>query len=686
MEQKSHLAKNLFLRRLWRVFLFLDTDKDKALAALDLKFAYIVVMEKCHKMLSSLRTELLRKDMPILLSADNALASISFNDFSEIFQSTRLGAELLQFHREDLKKDEGIWQLVRKVSDRTALKVCVGILALLGMLSLIDGGVVDRSAEQGLAQLDVIARGEHERGADVGAGGYFCEQIQLYAQRHAVMFLYLDRVSYTWSNGCSPSQAFSAGLAWFAHVESLIAGADMRASEVKQVSWPESSDDYGDQTTSFVLIDDSATQRRIALWAFLTTISVIFLLLCFLHIMNMKMDKFSQHLLSPLRALLDDMEVLSNLELAHIDEDMPVEKSEATRRRAAAREQTAEELEHLQSAFASMRGAIRSWSKFVPPSVVERLFSAGLEAQIGVERCLTTILFCDIDGFEAACHGLAPTEILHVLSTFAGLVADVIQKNNGTLLEFIGDEILAVWNTPKQLKSHVFSGVRTALEIHGAVDRLPEMLADGRKIRCRCGVHTTPILAGNIGSHHRMKYGLLGDGINLTARLKSLNSRYRTDTLVSAKVAHDPEARRNILFRPVDLVAVKGKTEPTVVYETFVVREELSGKAKHLAERHSEGFELYQLRRFPEARAAFDEVNAALKAHGDKDEVSRLMAIRCADYQKKPPPPEWDGVERLVKKSFAEASPPDETPTSEAETIPYCRPYLPRGKSVRVPM
>merc|ERR1719253_396768 len=141
-----------------------------------------------------------------------------------------------------------------------------------------------------------------------------------------------------------------------------------------------------------------------------------------------------------------------------------------------------------------MKGAMRSWSKFVPPSVVERLFSAGLEAQIGVVRCEVTILFCDINGFEAACRGLSPTEVLHVLSTFIGTIADAIHVHHGTFLEFIGDEIVAVWNTPMQLKSHIFEGVSTALEIHSAVKQLPTMLANGQRIRCRCGVHTCSIL------------------------------------------------------------------------------------------------------------------------------------------------------------------------------------------------
>merc|ERR550514_2552180 len=107
---------------------------------------------------------------------------------------------------------------------------------------------------------------------------------------------------------------------------------------------------------------------------------------------------------------------------------------------------TVPELEKLQAAFNRMRGAVQSWSLFVPRSVAVRLLNAGVEAQIGVSRTLVSILFVDIDGFEAACKGLTPNEVLAVLSSVLGRVADTIDHHKGTLLEFIGDEVLAVYS------------------------------------------------------------------------------------------------------------------------------------------------------------------------------------------------------------------------------------------------
>merc|ERR1719161_2731236 len=97
----------------------------------------------------------------------------------------------------------------------------------------------------------------------------------------------------------------------------------------------------------------------------------------------------------------------------------------------------------------------------------------------------------------------------------------------------------------------------------------PLQCGDGQKlpISCRVGVNTCSILAGNIGSAQRMKYGLLGDGINLTARLKGINSKYKTNTLISDKVVDDDKVIEMIVSRPIDFIAVKGKVEPTTVFE-----------------------------------------------------------------------------------------------------------------------
>merc|ERR1719424_1820918 len=129
----------------------------------------------------------------------------------------------------------------------------------------------------------------------------------------------------------------------------------------------------------------------------------------------------------------------------------------------------AEELKQLQESCTSMRAAIKSWSKFVPPAVVQRLFHCGIEAKIGVARVQCTILFCDIGDFEDKVRGLSPEDVNKLLSQALGRIAEVIDRHKGTLLEFIGDEVLAVFNAPNNLRNHTYAGVASALEIHKEV-------------------------------------------------------------------------------------------------------------------------------------------------------------------------------------------------------------------------
>ncbi|CAE7586003.1 cya1 [Symbiodinium natans] len=314
---------------------------------------------------------------------------------------------------------------------------------------------------------------------------------------------------------------------------------------------------------------------------------------------------------------------------------------------------TAEELENLNTAFRAMRSAIRSWSLFVPPSVVERFYDAGLEAKVGVTRCEVTVLFCDIEGFEETCREMHPDAVLSKLTGVLGTIADEIQLQNGTFLEFISDEVMAVFNAPNKLPNHASAGLLCALAIQKAVVQHKVLVGNQEKpIRCRVGVHTASILAGNIGSHQRIKYGLLGDGVNLAARMKGLNSRYGTSTLCSQNSLSSQQIPLNLATRPVDLVAVKGKSEPTKVCEVIGFMNEHPSLAEAVR-RHKLAFDLYLARKFKEAMEKFEEVSSLLAvADRPDDETSHMMICRCEEYMKNPPPPEWDGVEHLKSKSF----------------------------------
>jgi adenylate cyclase len=285
-----------------------------------------------------------------------------------------------------------------------------------------------------------------------------------------------------------------------------------------------------------------------------------------------------------------------------------------------------------------------------------------MEATIGMTRVDCTVLFCDIANFDEVCGNLCAHDVLRKLSEVLGKIADVIEANNGTLLEFIGDEVMAVFNAPNSMRLHPKVGVQAGVQIHEAIEMIaPQKSSDGKEIvvKCQVGVHSARILAGNVGSPQRMKYGLLGDGVNLSARLKGLNSKYGTKTLVTHQVLEEiqqfEDFNQAFVSRPIDVVAVKGRKEPTTVHEVFcsLRRDKDTADLEMLVASHEEAFRLYHQRLFKDALKVFSEVTKGFEQGGyGRDEPSRQLAGRCHAYIAQPPPLDWDGVERLKAKHF----------------------------------
>jgi len=669
-KQKMQLARIVLLRRLWRIFCFLDTDMDEKISPFDLKVLYLNIMQECPEIVGKEKLKLLQDDVAqickLQVIKDNS--QLSFADYCRIISGTGLGKRMYRHHQRDVAQDHGVLQFTQRLSDNTALKVCIGIIFLIGAMNLLQIEVQDIGVEQGLAQLDSIAQAE--RLEPTWNGDVLCQQIGIYTEKYDVMFLYLRGYTY-WQDGiCIPEGIPASQLEPYDTIDSMIEEYNRRDSEILKACWPAQDCNRGGlSTSSLVLVDKQEQAQAIAFSALMVTLVVILLLLTFVYILNLGISKFSKTMLQPLRAISDDMKALSHMDLVQIDSEMPGEHEMNI--------EVAEELVQLQSAFVQMKVAIRLWAKYVPPSVVQRLFQAGMEASLGVGRCDVSVLFCDIAGFEDICAGLPPQKVLEMLSTVLDKIADIIHKNKGTLIEFIGDEVLAVFNTPNPSKMHIYETVKSAVEIHAVVNQLePIRRQDGTEayIRCRCGVNTANLLCGNLGSYQRIKYGCLGDGVNLTARVKGLTTRYQTETLATEAVLQgsDGLVRKKFIHRPVDLVAVKGKKEPTRVHQILRAVNLQPGEIpkdtawmKVAALKHADAWRLYLAKDFEGAKAAFTEVFNAFQANAEiVDEPSRLLRQRCIGHIKNPPPDDWDGVDRLTKKSFSVA--PEEELKKEA--------------------
>lgn len=227
------------------------------------------------------------------------------------------------------------------------------------------------------------------------------------------------------------------------------------------------------------------------------------------------------------------------------------------------------EINELTDSFTKLQNAIISFSRYVPIPVVKNLMKSNKEASISVERRTLSIFFSDIKGFTTICEELKPSQILSLLTEYFDAMEEIVSETNGTILEYVGDAILAVWNAPIELSEHAEESIRCALRMQLKLAQLRDKwLKDGYpEVYIRVGVNTGEVFHGNIGSHNRLKYGVLGDGVNLASRLEELNKRYGTELLVTNDTYMYGGVSTLFLCRPVDIVVVKGKSIPTLLWE-----------------------------------------------------------------------------------------------------------------------
>jgi adenylate cyclase len=296
-------------------------------------------------------------------------------------------------------------------------------------------------------------------------------------------------------------------------------------------------------------------------------------------------------------------------------------------------------LRDVQAAIESLelaKTALRAMEKYVPTDLVRQLYQTGREPMLGGELATITMMFTDIEGFTTLSERLSANELARVLGRYLEVMTRTIHGRQGMIDKYIGDAVMAVWNTPSPCPDHPQKACQAALDCVAATEALfasPEWEGTPRLVT-RFGLHTDEVMVGHFGAPDRMSFTCLGDGVNLASRLEGLNKQYGTTILVSEKVY--AETRRAFAFRVLDVVAVKGKKQGVRVYELLGAAD-IAGPRLETARRYEQAFEAYLRRDFNGALA----IAAALEA---TDAPSRTLAARCRHFIEHPPAAAWDGT------------------------------------------
>lgn len=199
--------------------------------------------------------------------------------------------------------------------------------------------------------------------------------------------------------------------------------------------------------------------------------------------------------------------------------------------------------------------------KNVSPAVAARLLRDG--AALGGEERIVTVLFADLRGFTTLSESLPAPEVVHLLNRYLDRMSHAIEQEGGVIDKFIGDEIMALFGAPIALEDAADRALRAALAMRAALIELNrEFAAEGRPpLAFGIGINTASVVAGNIGSHRRLNYSVIGDGVNLAARLQSLTRRadYATDILVSDTTLQ--AARTRYITRDLGQAEVRGRAQ-----------------------------------------------------------------------------------------------------------------------------
>jgi adenylate cyclase len=258
-----------------------------------------------------------------------------------------------------------------------------------------------------------------------------------------------------------------------------------------------------------------------------------------------------------------------------------------------------------------------------------------------------TVLFSDIRGFTTMTESSDADKLVAQLNEyFSDMVGSVLQQN-GTLQKFIGDAIMAVWGDThsKGIQADAQRAVTAALQMRGALANLNARWKenpDRNKLSIGVGVNHGEVIVGNVGHPRRMEFTVLGDGVNLAARLESATKQFHTDILIGEQV--EKLTREHFVYRIVDLMTVKGKTKPV---EVFSLLSDRSLPPPAWLATYHEAIKLYRARKFSEAAARFNDARHEMTG---EDFLCTMYRLRCAAYEQKPPPEDWDGSFTLEEK------------------------------------
>ena len=295
------------------------------------------------------------------------------------------------------------------------------------------------------------------------------------------------------------------------------------------------------------------------------------------------------------------------------------------------------------------KGFIRNaFSHYLSEDVIKDIVGNPDKLKLGGELRHMTAMFTDIKGFSTISEKLTPVSLVKLLNEYLTAMSDIILDLGGTIDKYEGDAIISFFGAPLDLPGHALLACQAAvrmkkIESEINVRFLQDALAPSNLLT-RMGINTGEMVVGNMGTVKKMNYTIMGDSVNLAARLEGVNKQYGTWLCISEDTMN--EVKEGVIVRRLDRIRVVGKTQPIRIFELVDEKGSLDPRKADIIGLFEKALTKFESRLWDEADAAFRKVLAV----DPDDGPSKTYIDRIAKYKQTPPPENWDGVFVLTMK------------------------------------
>jgi adenylate cyclase len=285
------------------------------------------------------------------------------------------------------------------------------------------------------------------------------------------------------------------------------------------------------------------------------------------------------------------------------------------------------------------------FGQYVPPELVEEMSRNPESYSMDGRKAELTVLFSDIRGFTTISEGLGPDELTRLMNEYLSAMTEVVRKNRGTLDKYIGDAIMAFWGAPVSDPQHARQAVLTAMQMQAALPAVNKAFAakGWPEVKIGVGVNTGEMTVGDMGSSVRKAYTVMGDAVNLGSRLEGITKQYGVGILVGEGTR---KAIKDIVFREVDRVQVKGKEEPVAIYEPICLESESGKPVQEELKLWSQALRYYRAQEWDQAEVTLLNLS---RLAPDRALYAKYME-RVSHLRKDPPGADWKGVWKFETK------------------------------------